>query len=70
MDDSLKEFYAKKKELKIKINTLLNEISKLFQENQRLRKENDDLKQNEFGFSYKDEDLKRNVGWEDKKIKV
>ena len=39
--ESLKEVYAKNKDLKIKINALLNENSKLFHENKRLRKKNE-----------------------------
>lgn len=42
--NSLKEPYAKNKELRIKINALLKTNLKILQENQKLKKENDDFR--------------------------
>lgn len=61
LHDSLIESYAKTKELKIKINALMNENSKLFEAKTNLIKENNNLKKNRVGFICKMDDLKRKL---------
>nr|AJE29371.1 putative gag protein [Coffea canephora] len=60
MHKSLRKSYAKNKDLKTKINDLLEENSKLFQENKCLRMENDDLKNQKSVFDCKN-NLKRKL---------
>ena len=61
MHKRLKESYAKNKDLKIKINGLLEENSRLFQENKSLKKENDDLRKLKVDFTSNQNDLERKL---------
>lgn len=60
-NDSLKDSYAKNKELKIKINALLSEGSRHFQENKMLNKENDDFKKLRVDIVWSIDDLKKKL---------
>lgn len=61
LHDSLRDSYAKNKELKLKINALLSENARLVQDSKDLRKENDELKKNKVDMSWNLEDLKNKL---------